>query len=223
MALKKLFARQQNAAALLFAAAFLAFAALPLRAEPLGQAAPSLERVAELLAKHKVTRGQFVLERMSANGKALKSSGDFVIAADYGIIWKTEKPIKAAQVVAREWTLTESAGGKRVKMDASKNPVYKQMAVLTSALWTGDLQAVQSAADLNFWSDEKSWRIEMFPKDQAIQMALEKIIVEGTCGGGTAAATKMQMFLKGGNSAAYVMSGHAFSDTLSASERAYFD
>ena len=221
MAVKEVFARQKTAAAFLFALAFFAFAASrPIFAEP---AAPSLEDVAERLSKNKVTRGKFELERAAKGGKALKSSGDFLIASDYGIIWKTEKPIKAAQVVAREWTLTESASGKRVKVDAGKNPVYKQMALLTSSLWNGDLTAAQSAADLQFWSDKESWRIEMFPKDQSVQMALEKIVVEGICSGGTAAATKMQMFLKGGNSARYNMSGHTFSDTLLADERAYFD
>ena len=197
-------------------AAFFVFAGLPLCA------APSLEDVAELLSKNKVTRGQFVLERTAKGGKSLKSSGDFVIASDYGIIWKTIKPIKSVQVVAKEWTLTESAAGKRVKVDGSKNPVYKQMALLTSSLWNGDLAAAQAAADLQFWSDKESWRIEMFPKDQSVQMALEKIVVEGICSGGNASATKMQMFLKGGNSACYSMSGHSRAESLSDSEKAYF-
>ncbi len=196
--------------------AALAFCCAPLFA------APSLQDVAELLSRNKVTRGNFVLERTAANGKSLKSSGEFVIASDYGIIWKTIKPIKSAQVVAREWTLTESASGKRVRVDSSKNPVYMQMALLTSALWNGDLAAVQGAADLQFWSDDRSWRIEMFPKDAAVQMALEKIVVEGTCSGQKAAATKMLMLLKGGNSAAYQMTDHTYSAALDDAERGYF-
>lgn len=200
-------------------AAFLAlFSGLSLFA----QAAPSLEDVAQLLSKNKVTRGQFTLERTAANGKSLKSSGDFAIASDYGIIWKTIKPIKTTQVVAKEFTLTESAGGKRVKTDAGKNPVYKQMALLTSSLWNGDLAAAQEAADIKFRSDKNTWQIEMFPKDQAVQMALEKIVVEGISSGENAAATKMQMFLKGGNTACYSMSGHSFAKSLSESEKAYF-
>ena len=203
-------------------AALFVFSGLSLFAAPAsGQL--SLERVAELLSKSKVTRGQFVLERTAANGKSLKSSGDFVIASDNGIIWKTTKPIKSTQVVAKDFALTESAGGKRVKTDAGKNPVYKQMALLTSSLWQGDLAAAQEAADIKFRSDKNNWQIEMFPKDQAVQMALEKIVVEGTCSGGQAAATKMQMFLKGGNSATYLMSSQTFSASLTAAERAYFD
>ena len=202
-------------------AAFFVVAGLSVFAAPAsGQL--SLERVAELLAKNKVTRGQFELERAAANGKSLKSSGDFTIASDYGIIWKTIKPIKSTQVVAKEFTLTESAGGKRVKTDAGKNPVYKQMALLTSSLWNGDLAAAQAAADLQFWSDEKLWQIEMFPKDQSVKMALEKIVVKGKAEGGQAAAIKMQMFLKGGNSACYSMSGHSYAESLSDSEKAYF-
>lgn len=199
-----------------------AFLALFSGLSPFAQAAPSLEDVAQLLSKNKVTRGQFTLERTAANGKSLKSSGDFAIASDYGIIWKTIKPIKTTQVVAKEFTLTESAGGKRVKADAGKNPVYKQMALLTSSLWNGDLAAAQEAADIKFRSDKNNWQIEMFPKDQAVQMALEKIVVEGISSDENAAATKMQMFLKGGNTACYSMSGHSFAKSLSESEKAYF-
>ena len=203
-------------------AALFVFAGLSLFAAPAsGQL--SLERVAELLSKSKVTRGQFVLERTAANGKSLKSSGDFVIASDNGIIWKTTKPIKSTQVVAKEFSLTESAGGKRVKADAGKNPVYKQMALLTSSLWQGDLSAAQETADIKFRSEENLWQIEMFPKDQAVQMALEKIVVNGKVEGGQAFAMTMQMFLKGGNTACYKMSGHSFAERLSESEQAYFD
>lgn len=182
----------------------------------------SLESVAELLSKNNVTRGFFVLERTSANGKSLKSSGDFVIASDYGIIWKTAKPIKSIQVVAKDFTLTESAGGKRIKTDAEKNPLYKQMALLTSSLWKGDLAAAKDAADIKFRSEDNNWQIEMFPKDAAVQMVLEKIVVEGKTAGGQAAATKMRMFLKGGNSVCYNMSGHAFGGGLTDAEKAYF-
>ncbi|MBR5097203.1 MAG: hypothetical protein IK094_08885 [Treponema sp.] len=204
---------------LCLAASLALFAGLSLFA----QASPSLEYVAEQLSKNKVTRGQFVLKRTAANGKSLKSSGDFAIASDYGIIWKTIKPIKTIQVVAKEFTLTESAGGKRIKTDAGKNPVYRQMALLTSSLWNGDLAAAQEAADIKFSSDKNNWQIEMFPKDQAVQMALEKIVVEGKAEGGQAWATKMRMLLKGGNEACYNMSGHSFAASLSESEQAYFD
>lgn len=187
-------------------------------------AQPSLQEISSLLAKSQVTRGQFILERKSSSSKrSLKSSGEFVISSENGIIWKTLKPIKSVQVAAKDFSLTESASGKRVKIDGSKNPVYLQMALLTSALWTGDLKAVEGAADIKFLCGEGDWQLELFPKDQAIQMALEKIIVSGTYSEGQAVATEMQMKLKGGNSASYHMSGHLLGGQLSDEERKYFD
>ncbi|MBO7122542.1 MAG: hypothetical protein J6V90_04600 [Treponema sp.] len=218
----KLMIERKPKMAALFLILALAFLSAPSFAQSKGTG-PSLEQVSAALAKNKVTRGLFVLERTAANGKSLKSSGEFAIASDYGIIWKTIKPIKSTQVVAKEFSLTESAGGKRVKMDADKNPVYKQMALFTSSLWKGDLAAAQYVADIKFRSDENSWQIEMFPKDQAVQMALEKIVVEGKSKDGQAWATKMQMLLKGGNAACYNMSGHSFAASLSETEQAYFD
>ena len=209
-----------------FAAIFFAAESLWAQAEGVG---PSLERVSAALAKNKVTRGNFVLERTAANkSRALKSSGEFVIASDYGIIWKTEKPIKSVQAAAKNFTVAETASGKRTKIDGSQNPVYLQMALLTSALWSGDLEAVQAAAEINFRSDENSWTLELFPKDQAVQMALEKIVVEGSwkpavAGQPLAAATSLCLRLKGGNAACYYMSGHKYDLPLTPAELSYFD
>lgn len=209
-----------------FAAIFFAAESLWAQAEGAG---PSLERVSAALAKNKVTRGNFVLERTAANkSRALKSSGEFVIASDYGIIWKTEKPIKSVQAAAKNFTVAETASGKRTKIDGSQNPVYLQMALLTSALWSGDLEAVQAAAEINFRSDENSWTLELFPKDQAVQMALEKIVVEGSwkpagAGQPLAAATSLCLRLKGGNAACYYMSGHKYDLPLTPAELSYFD
>ena len=186
-------------------------------------AAPSLQDVAELLAKNKVTRGQFVLERKaSEGGRALRSSGDFTIAADYGIIWQTKKPVKMTQAVAKDFAVTESAGGKRTVMDGSQNGVYLQMALLTSALWTNDLEAAGAAADLNFRSSENTWTLELFPKEQALKMVLDKIVVSGTCSEGEAVATEMKMQLSGGNSASYHMSGQTYDSALNPSELSFF-
>lgn len=209
-----------------FAAIFFAAESLWAQAEGAG---PSLERVSAALARNKVTRGNFVLERTAANkSRALKSSGEFVIASDYGIIWKTEKPIKSVQAAAKNFTVAETASGKRTKIDGSQNPVYLQMALLTSALWSGDLEAVQAAAEINFRSDENSWTLELFPKDQAVQMALEKIVVEGSwkpavAGQPLAAATSLCLRLKGGNAACYYMSGHKYDLPLTPAELSYFD
>ncbi|MBQ9625582.1 MAG: outer membrane lipoprotein carrier protein LolA [Treponema sp.] len=211
-----------------FSAVFFAAAGLWAQSEGAG---PSLEQVSAALAKNKTVRGDFTLERSAANkGRVLKSSGKFVIASDYGIIWKSEKPIKAVQVVAKDFSLTEAASGRRTKIDGRQNPVYLQMALLTSALWTGNLEAVQSAASLNFVSDENSWSLELFPKDKAVQMALEKIRVAGTwsaAAGGKALSNAevnlMEMNLQGGNSARYYMSGHKYDLPLTSAELSYFE
>ncbi|MBQ7620200.1 MAG: outer membrane lipoprotein carrier protein LolA [Treponema sp.] len=214
----------------LFVFAAIFFAAESLWAQSEG-AGPSLEQVSAALAQNKTVRGDFALERSAANkSRVLKSSGKFVIASDYGIIWKSEKPIKSVQVVAKEFSLTEAASGRRTKIDGRQNPVYLQMALLTSALWTGNLEAVQSAASLNFVSDENSWSLELFPKDKAVQMALEKIRVAGTwsaAAGGKALSNAevnlMEMNLQGGNSARYYMSGHKYDLPLTSAELSYFE
>lgn len=195
------------------AAALFALAALPLFAEPAG--GPSLEQVAELLAKEKVVHGMFKMEKSSAaSKKVLKSNGFFVISADNGIIWKTLKPVKGIHVMARDFSVSMTPSGKQTKMDASENPVYLQMARLTCALWTNDLATLKELADVDFKSDEKGWQMEIFPKDETVKMALEKIHVAGYCVDDLAVAAEITTLLKNGSRASYYMTNQIFGGDL---------
>ena len=204
------------------AAVLFALAALPLFGEP-ALGGSSLEQVAELLAKEKVVHGIFRMEKSSAdNKKVLKSSGFFVISSDDGIIWKTVKPVKTIHVMARDFSVSMTPSGKRTKVDASENPIYLQMARLTCALWTNDLDTLKELADVDFKSGENGWQMEIFPKDATIKAALEKILVEGYCADDVAVATQMTTILKNGSRASWYMTNQIFGGGLFSEEIEWF-
>ena len=204
------------------AAVLFALAALPLFAEPASDG-PSLEQVAELLAKEKVVHGMFKMEKSSAaSKKVLNSNGFFVISSDNGIIWKTLKPVKGIHVMARDFSVSMTPSGKRTKMDASENPIYMQMARLTCALWTNDLATLKELADVEFKSDEKGWQLEIFPKDETIKMLLDKILVAGYCVEDLAVATQITTFLKNGSRVSYYMANQVYGGGLFPEEIEWF-
>lgn len=186
--------------------------------------APTLESVAKNLAQNNITRGDFVLTRTSAKtNKSLKSSGRWTIAPDHGIIWDTQKPVKTTQVVTTDFMVLQNARGQKKQISGEANAIYSQMATLTSSLFTDKLDTVRTAADINFSYDTNSavWTIELFPKDESIKQALEKIIVTGYSDNSPAPSTKvltMTMRMKNGDSTEYQLSNHETGGQLTKEE-----
>lgn len=184
----------------------------------------NLQQVSDALSKNKITRGEFSLERFSAKAnRALKSSGNFTIASEHGMIYFTQNPIKTTQAVTKNFMLTENARGKRTKIQGGENKIYSQMAALTSALFSGDLAAAEQNAQLDFSCQGKNWQVELFPRDASIKAMLEKITIAGTFSDETCVATEMRMVFKNGDSTLYQLREHEFFDTLTNDEKSFFE
>lgn len=184
----------------------------------------NLQKVSDALSKNKITRGEFSLERFSVKAnRAMKSSGNFTIAPEHGIIWFTQSPIKTTQVVTKDFMLTENSRGKRTKIQGGENKIYSQMAALTSALFSGDLSAIEQNAQPEFSCQGENWRVELFPRDASIKSMLEKISIAGKFSKESCVATEMQMIFKNGDSTFYQLRGHEFFDTLTNDEKSFFE
>lgn len=184
----------------------------------------NLQEVSDALSKNKITRGEFSLERFSTKtNRAMKSSGNFTIAPEHGIIWFTKNPIKTTQAVTNNFMLTENSHGKRTKIQGSENKIYSQMAALTSALFSGDLSVIEQNAQLDFSCQGENWRVELFPRDASIKSMLEKISIAGKFSKEFCVATEMRMVFKNGDSTFYQLRGHEFFDTLTNDEKSFFE
>lgn len=184
----------------------------------------NLQKVSDALSKNKITRGEFSLERFSTKtNRAMKSSGNFTIAPEHGIIWFTKNPIKTTQAVTNNFMLTENSHGKRTKIQGSENKIYSQMAALTSALFSGDLSAIEQNAQLDFSCQGENWRVELLPRDASIKSMLEKISIAGKFSKEFCVATEMRMVFKNGDSTFYQLRGHEFFDTLTNDEKSFFE
>ncbi|MDE6068967.1 MAG: outer membrane lipoprotein carrier protein LolA [Treponemataceae bacterium] len=184
----------------------------------------NLQEVSDALSKNKITRGEFYLERFSTKAnRAIKSNGNFTIAPENGIIWFTKNPIKTTQVVTNDFMLTENSRGTRTKIQSDENKIYSQMAALTSALFSGNLNAIEQNAQLDFSCQGENWRVEIFPRDASIKAMLEKISIAGKFSKKSCVATEMQIVFKNGDSTFYQLRGHEFFDTLTNDEKSFFE
>lgn len=199
--------------------------ASPLVAESAAQAGPQLSAatISAALSKNAVTRGNFTLTRSSPKSKrALKSSGNYTVASRYGIIWQTTNPVETTQVVTEDFMLLKNPRGQSKKISASEMPVFKQMAVLISALWTNNLDAAAQNAEINFWADGSAWKIELIPNDAAVRSVLNKIFVTGTHSAKETFVDSIKMQQTDGSEFLYELSNHQFFDTITDDEKSLF-
>ena len=177
----------------------------------------TLDAVCAGLASHKVTTGNFTQEKKINDKRTLKSFGTFVLSAS-GIALNTQKPLKTSMAVTENSFIQVTADGTRSVMDASSNEVFRSVAGTVYAMFSGDKEELERNFTIDFSSQSDGWRMVLEPKDQTIASAIKSVTMGGTFKGKDCL---LEYFILGDNTK-YTFSGHAFKDSLSNEEKAYF-
>lgn len=198
----------------------LALAALAGGAQ--GQAVPPLvQEIRQRMADEPVLRGAFE-QRKSIRGfrNPLLSRGEFVVARQRGVLWRTREPFPSTLVVTRERVLSRNADGTVARrLQASEEPAVRAISETLFALMAADLvtlaQRFQIDGELG---PGGSWRLVLLPRDPALARWLQRVELEG------------DRYLRGvrlneltGDQTHIRLSGHAGAAALSAQEEGQFE
>lgn len=133
--------------------------------------------VEALLSNEPVLRGEFFQEKMLQGFRnPLRSSGDFLISRDYGVIWDTQKPFASRTVLTKKSLFNQLPdGSRRVLLDAQSSPAMATVNSLLLAVVSGDLARLsqQFVRHEKFLADG-AWTLRLIPREPA----LGKIIAE---------------------------------------------
>ncbi|MGN0739049.1 MAG: outer membrane lipoprotein carrier protein LolA [Treponema sp.] len=184
------------------------------------------KNICEGLAKNKLIRGDFELSQyISKTGKELKSSGVFVLSADDGIIWFTEKPVKTVMAVTKNYMIQEINGKKR-KIDGSKNPTFLETANVISAMFTGDYDKIMASFNVHYKIEKQGsvflWKAVMTPKDETLASYFKAVEISGTK---TQSDTFLERFSDiqfNDDVTTYRLKNQAVIDNLTDNEKQYF-
>lgn len=177
------------------------------------------------LSENKIIRGDFTLAQKSAKtGKAINSSGTYTLSQNDGIIWFTEKPVKSVMVMMDDRIVQEIRGQKKV-MDGKQNETFKGIADVISAIFTGRYDEINSKFEINCKENknEKNFEIELIPSDKTIAVYLKKVVIKAQIAGNSAEINEFTIIQFNDDEKKYVLSGQTGINSLSESEKHYFE
>lgn len=191
--------------------------------------------VCKLISNVKFARGDFeVLMRKPKSKKTLeeydfKSSGNYTLSADEGVIWFTTEPVKNIMVMKSTKIIVEMNGKAKV-IDGEKNQTFIDFAKITSSVFTGNYETINEKFNIEYSIEKKeidvslefNWSAKLTPKDKTVETFLKEIIIEGDCNTKNAQITKLAMIQTNGGSSVYMLKNRVEIDSLNENESKYF-
>jgi hypothetical protein len=191
----------------------------PLDAESL----PRYSAVCAELARHPVIKGLFEQTKaIKRFNRSLVSSGNFIIAAELGMVWDTRLPFPSVTAVGRDFIIQSTPRGTKSKIDAGGNETFNSLAATVSAIFTGNAQNLKENFENYFLDDGTTWTLGLIPREKAVAVFAERIILEGDAAPGPALIRSVTLYERSGDIVRYVLSGHSFPAGLSDDEKALF-
>lgn len=140
-----------------------------------------VEGVRQRLADAPVARGEFE-QRKTVQGfkHALVSRGDYLVARDRGVVWRTREPFASTLVVTRERLVTHQADGRVVsRLEARDEPALRMVNEMLFALMAADLASLVQRFRVDGSLQAEGWRLLLEPRDAALARWVTRIELEG--------------------------------------------
>lgn len=199
--------------------AALAASALPAwAAEPVS---PLLREVRQRLTSEAVVRGGFE-QRKTVKGfrKPLVSNGDFVVARQRGVLWRTTAPFPSTLVVTRDRVLAKQADGSVARrLSASEEPAVRAISETLFGVMAADLTAlVQRFHIEGELVGAQGWRLALLPRDAGLGRWIQEVELEGD-----RFLQAVRLAEASGDATAIRLSRHSTGSALSADEESQFE
>lgn len=157
-----------------------AAAALPPHAR--ADNAPLLREVRQRLAVDLVVRGAFE-QRKTIQGfrNPLLSSGDFVVARQRGVVWRTREPFPSTLVVTRDRVLARQADGSIGRsMNASEEPALRAISETLFGVMAAELAMLEQRFRIEGeLAGREGWKLVLLPRDAMLARWVQRIDLEG--------------------------------------------
>lgn len=143
-------------------------------------AADLLADVRTRLGHPTVLRGEFEQSKQVAGfKKALLSKGDFLVARERGVVWRTREPFAGELKLTPHEIVATQGGELSFRLTASAEPTVRVINGLMFSLLNGDIAALAEQFDLDGNVQTKSWSMTLLPKQAAFAKVLTRIELSG--------------------------------------------
>ncbi len=137
--------------------------------------ADQLEDVYKRISAHPVTKGEFTQEQyIKVANRSLISRGNFVMAADKGVIFEIAEPFPSSMVVTEDKLVQTLSGNVVAVMDGKENAMFKNIAKIIHSVFSNDVQVLRDNFQVSVTGGPKDV-VELVPKDPLLSMLFLKI------------------------------------------------
>ncbi|NHQ85423.1 outer membrane lipoprotein carrier protein LolA [Iodobacter sp. HSC-16F04] len=136
--------------------------------------------VKERLAQPGVLRGDFEQNKqVSGFKKPLVSRGDFLVARDLGVLWRTKTPFASTLKLSRDEIVATQDGAVAFRLSASKEPSVRMINGLLFSLMNGDVSSLGELFKIEGGVNGKAWQLTLTPRQAALGKIMRKIELSG--------------------------------------------
>jgi Outer membrane lipoprotein carrier protein LolA-like len=136
----------------------------------------------EQLLPGQVLRGQFVQERrMEGFSAPLKTSGDFILAPEQGLIWQARQPFAVTTVMTAKGISQQNGSVEMLNLPSNKAPFLAQLYNILGGALAGDTRMLEMHFDVVQSKDANGWHLALTPRPEAgANLAIRDILIDGT-------------------------------------------
>ena len=150
-----------------------------LLAAPVG-AADVMSEISARVGTPELVRGQFEQKKhIEALERPLLSRGDFLVARNRGVVWRTLAPFPQVLKITRREIVQEQNGKVRFQLSVEREPTVKAINQVLFALFAGDFSALEQSFSIGGTLEGERWRVIMRPTSTALAQLFKEIRLEG--------------------------------------------
>ncbi len=143
-------------------------------------AADLIADVRARLTQPSVLRGTFEQSKQVVGfKKALLSKGDFLVARDKGVVWRTREPFASVLKLTPNEIVAKQGGEVAFRLSANTEPTVRVINGLMFSLLNGDMAALAEQFKIAGGIEVKSWSLTLLPKQAAFSKVLTRIELNG--------------------------------------------
>jgi len=176
------------------------------------------------LAENPIVKGNFEQEKkISSLGRSLKSSGNFIIALEPGMVWETLKPFPSTLALGKDFIVQSRPGGQKTAISAQGNETFIRLAEVMSAVFSGSTQKLMDNFEIYFHliaigtEPGSAWELGLLPRDKAIASFASRITMKGD-----RAIRSITISEQSGDSISYILLNHSYPSELAPHEKSLF-
>ena len=178
----------------------------------------NLIKVCATISSNKITKGDFKQNKLIKRIKReMVSTGTFIVSADDGILWQTEKPYYSSMAMTKSAIVQTNAKGKKSVLSSNSNATFEQFAKVLSSVFTGNAEILIENFEVEFIGSVDNWNINLVPKNSSVRNFIEEIEMAGRISIDT-----MTIHESSGDFIRYDFSNQSYPDKLSDEEKEFF-